>query len=494
MNFLMDSQKLRSAGRTIDVPFQLQINCVDGISELVCTEVLRVLPGKRLVCFGEWNGRHVLVKFFLAPRSATRHCTREKRGVMALRKGGIKTPDLLFKGTLSPDNTPLVGFQRIMHAQNLAETWEQLADEDLRVTLLNQAVGVIADQHEAGIKQEDIHLGNFLITDKDVYTIDGDAVDAKLMGKPLPKRKSLKNVALFLAQFQPIYDDITLIAFQNYAKERGWQGTGPLRTRLIREIHRNRNVRKKEYLKKIFRECTPFVCRRSWNQYLVCDRNFYTEEIAGFIADPDAVVDSGKVLKDGNSATVSLVDLGGKHFVVKRYNIKSILHGLKRCIRPSRARISWRNAHRLSFILGIPTPKPIMLIENRCGPFRSTAYFISEYIEGSDLYNLLHSNGAKGISQAEIIALSGDLLRMLANASISHGDFKATNFIFSNRKLFVVDLDAMREHRFRWRFRRAFKRDLKRFMQNWADLPVIDKLVRDKMTDLVSTLLKQGGH
>ena len=484
MTSFVDSHYLRSSGHTVKVPFQLQIDCVDGISELVCTEVLRVLPGKRLVCFGEWNGRQVLAKFFLDSGNATRHCTREMRGVRALRKAGIKTPDLLFKGTLSPGSTPVLGFQRIMHAQNLAEAWEQIADEDLRMTLLNQAVGVIANQHEAGIKQEDIHPGNFLIADQDIYTIDGDAVDAHLMGKPLAKRKSLQNVALFFAQFQPIYDDIAPKSFQVYAKKRGWEATGPLPTRLIKEIRRYRNHRTKHYLKKIYRECTDFVCRKSWNQYLVCDRNFYTEEFAGFIADPNTLVDAGRVLKDGNSATVSQVVLGDRNFVVKRYNIKNFRHRLKRCLRPSRAWTSWRNAHRLSFILGIPTPKPIMLIENRWGPFRSTAYFISEYMEGSDMYGLLHSNGAKDIRQQEIINLAGNLLRMLAKASLSHGDFKATNFILSRGKLYVIDLDAMRKHRFRWRFRRAFRRDLKRFRQNWADLPEIEKVFLDQIDSL----------
>jgi len=105
-------------------------------------------------------------------------------------------------------------------------------------------------------------------------------------------------------------------------------------------------------------------------------------------------------------------------------------------------------------------------------------------MEGSDMYGLLHSNGAKDISQEEIIDLTGALLRMLADASISHGDFKATNFIFSNKKLFVIDLDAMREHRFRWRFRRAFRRDLKRFRQNWTESPIIDKLFLDQINKL----------
>ena len=484
MTSFMDSHSLRSADRMVNTPFQLQVICDDEIAELVCTEVLRVLPGKRIVCFGEWYGHHVLVKLFLDPRSATRHCTREIRGVTALREAGIKTPKLLFKGTLAPDRSPILGFRRIMGAQNLAETWEQLSDEGLRVTLLNRAVAVIADQHKAGIKQEDIHPGNFLITDEEVFTIDGDAVDTRMMGRPLPKKRSLRNIALFFAQFQPEYDRLSPEAFQTYAEARAWHHAKGLSIRLTKEIRRSRDARKKHYLKKIFRDCTPFYCRRSWRQYLVCDRNFYSEEIAGFIDDPDAIIDSGRVLKAGNSSTVSLVEVGGRQFVVKRYNIKNLRHRFSRCIRPSRAWTSWRNAHRLSFILGIPTPKPILFMENRWGPFRSTAYLMMEYIEGIDLHDFLHSNEVENIKQKGIIELTGKLLQMLADGSISHGDFKATNFILSSEKLYIIDLDAMREHHFRWRFRKAFKRDLTRLIQNWADMPEIEEMIIHQINKL----------
>jgi hypothetical protein len=77
-----------------------------------------------------------------------------------------------------------------------------------------------------------------------------------------------------------------------------------------------------------------------------------------------------------------------------------------------------------------------------------------------------------------------ELLRLLAGALTSHGDFKATNFVLSDDKLFILDLDAMREHRFKWRFRRAFKRDLERLMQNWADLPKIAELFLERINEL----------
>jgi RIO-like serine/threonine protein kinase len=67
---------------------------------------------------------------------------------------------------------------------------------------------------------------------------------------------------------------------------------------------------------------------------------------------------------------------------------------------------------------------------------------------------------------------------------ISHGDFKAANFIVSGDKLFVIDLDGMRKHSFRWRFRKAFKRDCERLMKNWTDLPELDKMFCDQIQKL----------
>ncbi|MCP4682083.1 MAG: hypothetical protein GY864_07105, partial [Desulfobacterales bacterium] len=209
----MDTKYLRSAGHAVKVPLHLKLECNGRVSELVCTKVLRVLPGKRLVCFGEWNDQQVVAKLFLNP-GAKRHCAREERGISTFINAGIKTPECLFKGTLSPGKTPVIGFQRVMQAQDLAAVWEQMLNDEKRVPLLNRVVSVIADQHEAGLKQDDLHLGNFLLAGNDIYTIDGDAVDAHLMGKPLAPEKSLKNISLFFAQFHPRFDRLAPVAFR----------------------------------------------------------------------------------------------------------------------------------------------------------------------------------------------------------------------------------------------------------------------------------------
>jgi len=198
------------------------------------------------------------------------------------------------------------------------------------------------------------------------------------------------------------------------------------------------------------------------------------------IADPDSAIDANRLLKDGNSSTVGLVEVNNKLIVVKRYNIKNFIHALKRCPRNTRAWSSWHNAHRLE-LLGIPTPKPIAFFERRCGPFRSTSYYISEYIDGTDLYDLITSDKSKEISIEVLSKRFGEILKSLADASMSHGDFKATNFIVTEDRLFIIDIEGMREHIFKWSLRKALKRDCARFMRNWKDMPEVARIFQNQI-------------
>ena len=138
------------------------------------------------------------MKFFLDSRRAKRHCAREERGLKALGDVGIKTPSLLFKGVLAPDNAPVLGFQRLVPAQDLAEVWLRAERDEQRVDIMNRGVTLIADQHESGLKQDDLHGKNLLLVGNDVYAIDGAAIDVRQQGKPLPIAESLENLALLL--------------------------------------------------------------------------------------------------------------------------------------------------------------------------------------------------------------------------------------------------------------------------------------------------------
>jgi tRNA A-37 threonylcarbamoyl transferase component Bud32 len=470
---------LFSAGRDVQVPFKIVLKPYLRHSEtnqnieILCTEILRIIPHKRIVCAGTWKENPVIVKIYLVPWRGKRHCMREAQGINAFKKAGIKTPDLLYMGKLAPDSTPVLVFEKVEPALDFVDALKLAVDEKKQADLLIKVVSVVANQHNAGIKQDDLHLKNFLLSEDNIYSIDGGSVDTRFLGSGLSKTKSIKNLGALLAKFYPELSHMVPLVYPFYAKIRSWPEKHSLYPNLVKEVGKRRKQEKRTFLKKTYRECTAFVCRQSFHHYMVCDRNSYTNEMIRFIDNMDSEIASSRLLKDGNSSTVALVEIDGNPMVVKRYNIKSLRHALSRCFRPSRAWISWKNAHLLD-ILNIRTPRPIMFFEKRLGPFRSRAYYLMEYVEGTNCYELLHSQKAKEINLKDLVEKFVSMLQTLADSSVVHDDLKATNFIVTKHKdLFVLDLECLAEKRFRWVFRKKFKRKLERLMKNWEDLPEV---------------------
>ena len=114
----IDATALREAGRQPQTPFSVVL--ADG-GEVLVHRLLRVLPGKRIVGDGEWNGRRVVAKLFVA-RGSARHWAQEKAGIDALRQAGLPTPELLLATTLTSGGHVLLTAY-VDSAQSLAEAW-----------------------------------------------------------------------------------------------------------------------------------------------------------------------------------------------------------------------------------------------------------------------------------------------------------------------------------------------------------------------------------
>ncbi|MFP4034018.1 MAG: lipopolysaccharide kinase InaA family protein [Desulfovermiculus sp.] len=448
-------------------PFVLHIESEHEQIQVLCRQVLRYLPGKRLVCDGEWAGKRVIVKLFLSARKGNRHCAREEQGLSALQRAGLDSPRLLFKGAAGSQKQPAMILSYIQEGVDCKHLWDKAEDEKEREDILLQLGRAISDLHEAGLYHQDMHLGNFMAAGKRVYILDGAALVSRREGSPLAQTKSIKNLAMFFAQFSLQDDHLFPQALREYAQKRGWTVDKELSDQLAKHISRERRKRERAYLKKIFRDSTAYACRKSLTTFWVCRRVDFSDQMTDLLKDPDRAMHSGWMLKEGNSSTVALIEVDDRQLVVKRYNMKNFVHRLKRSLRPSRAWKSWRNAHILSQI-GIKTPMPVALVEKRLGPLRSTAYYITEFVPGKSVYTSVYSKDADQALKQKIVDQLRELLDRFQRAFIVHGDMKATNFIVADEQIMVTDLDAMKRYtRAGKKFTRGHRKDWERFQKNW---------------------------
>jgi tRNA A-37 threonylcarbamoyl transferase component Bud32 len=470
---LLEAAQLIAQGREPGVPFRIALG---GGDELTLIRLLRVLPGKRIVGEGVLNGRRVLAKLFIA-RGSARHWAQERAGIEALHHAGIATPGLLLAAPLAAGGHALLT-DFLASAESLAEAWLKHSGRPPghaeALAALSPAFTLLGRMHAAGLVQEDLHLGNFLNQAGRLFVIDGDAVRAVTPGQPLDARHAMPNLAILLAQLPASWtaqQDRLLAAYR--------LGGGRVQEALAHlpaEILRVRDGRLKSFLAKTVRDCTLFSVRQGLGRFVAAVRE-KAPALSLPLAAPDAQIGQGMLLKDGATCTVARVESAAGPLVIKRYNLKNLRHALSRAWRPSRAWHSWQAGHRLQF-LGIPTPAPLALIEERLGPLRRRAWLITEFCPGPDLLTHLSANDEPPAAEARAIVA---LFQSMQEQRISHGDLKATNLLWHEGRILVIDLDATVQHHSAAEYARAWRRDRARLLRNWPASSVLHRWLNDTL-------------
>jgi len=450
---------LQTAGRTPTTPFCLTL--ADG-SDVVVQRLLRVLPGKRIVGEGLWQGRRVLVKLFVG-RSSARHWAQEKAGIEALHRAAVPAPELLLASSLVRGGGVLLS-DYLDGAQSLADAWAPLAALPAggapALAVLQPALRMLGKMHAAGLVHDDPHLGNFLCHAGQLFVIDGDAVSAVVPEKASAQQRLTVNLALLLAQLPIVWDACRQELLAAYLAG-GGRGRADL-TLLQNEVTRARQWRLQDFLAKTLRDCSQFAVERGIFRFTAVQRGA-ANELAPLLESLDAAMLGGTLLKDGRTCTVAKVEFAGRTLVIKRYNLKGIGHLLQRFWRPTRAWHSWRAGHLLRFF-GLATPAPLALIEERVGPLRRRGFLINEFCPGANLLQLLSPDQEPDFEVGRALIV---LFKTLHALRISHGDLKATNLLWHDGRVFVIDLDALVRHRAGPAHARAWRRDRERLLRNW---------------------------
>jgi tRNA A-37 threonylcarbamoyl transferase component Bud32 len=457
---------------------QLVLNHHDEV--LSVDKVLRLLPGKRVVFSGRWNNKPVIAKCFFDSGAAA-HAKRDYDGFQNLAKAGVLIPRIYFYGTSGDKKIWLLIFQKIIGTHVEASMADEKALKKLTIE--------IATHHVLGVLQHDLHLNNFMIARKKVYTLDAGQMTFYL--KPLAKKKSMHNLALFFSQLGIGQEKLTKKLYQVYTDARGWsnhQKDYPLILALIKKSSLHRLAKFKE---KLSRSSSAFVRVRKGFQVSMANRSDYTTELQTLIAAPDAYMtrEELSVLKSGRSTTVVKVQCGHQIYVIKRYNVNNFWHWLRRCFRTTRAEKNWRLGSTLHF-MGVNTAKPIAFIEKNFFGFKGKSYLVLENIDGPHIGEFLEKANPLDLSFSDFAEKTVSLIENLADFQITHGDLKMTNILVNDAKQPVlIDLDGMRQFRIQARLKASLTLELSRFMQNWQDKPLLYALFDTALSKLKARAL-----
>lgn len=481
VNVMMDSKKTLSMKLEIWAmnPGEACMIMVEKTS-LVLEKKLRHLSKRRLTCRATWNEKAVIAKFFYGEKS--KHYTdKESSALEGLKEAGIKAPQLLH--VINTADVSIVIIDYIDESATLLEWLKTEPTPQQFERVLSKANTLMLACHKAGMYINDPHLDNFLLSKDEVYIVD--AGDIKQEQYPLSTKDSIDNVALFYAQLPVRYDVIAyrlLTAELQKNKKNIVLTNGDWQQFLIKK----RRWRQKKFIdKKVFRECSAYICKQDKARFSMFKRDIYSAELALALSSPDILIQNGTLLKNGGTATVALVEIAGIKYVLKRYNIKKPVHAVIRGLKWSRAAVSWKNGLLLE-MLGIPTAKSYAMIEERRGPLRRRSYLLSEYIDAPQAWDVFEDTNIQDKEKENWAEKIYELFLFLKRAQISHGDLKAQNILCSFKGPVFIDLDGLQSNQCYQSFLRQFKKDMQRFLISWPERWTVNPYFKERAAMLTS--------
>lgn len=221
---------------------------------------------------------------------------------------------------------------------------------------------------------------------------------------------------------------------------------------------------------------------------LVFDNQLAAQVVERLWNDPDEFLEAGQTVTRDDYAAVARVPVHAPqadgHFadsaigLLKRFNLRSVLHTLTRVLLFTRGSRSWTYGREL-LNAGLGTARPLAMVEDRLGPFRLRSFVLNEQVVGTPLPEFLATTE---LNTLELDRLAGQFARIwhtLGEIRIVHGAMHAANFLVTpTGQLQLINLDSTWRHWFDVTFLHRRDRDWLRFMKAWRGQPEIGAAFR----------------
>jgi hypothetical protein len=357
---------------------------IRGLGEVRCMHVLRSIKGKRVVCTGDARGARVIVKLFFAGRGAYGQWRRNDRGCRAFLDRGIPAPGILFSGYLPDYGLYAMVLEYLEGGTRLDRELGAAGDEHRRSELLALVIRGLAGHHLAGVTQNDLHLGNFMLKDGIVHSLDGDRV--RLHRRAPGRRRALDNLAGLLANIPDVRDADLDLCIRAYAGERRWSLSRIEELAVRDKAYGIRRKSLRQFLGKTLRSRDPFMVQSGPGLFAVLDRRHTDVNLLDLLnADGAAEGAQGALGASGYRVRTCR---SGRLLQLTSLNFGPL--ALKHVFRSAGV---WRKSLMLRRI-GLLTPEPVALVLEKRAAFlwRGSVFF--READGTGLKDLGSSPGA----------------------------------------------------------------------------------------------------
>lgn len=405
---------------------------------------LRVLGQRRMVLSGMYDGQRVVVKFF-----------RDKKEFLKNKISPLNRAAKFVHSLSEGENYFSASHKKVWHI--IYPYLHGHAPKTLTKSLLD----VMVSLHQHNLIQTDPHLDNFRISNGNIYVLDTASIQSSDSDE-----KKWNNLALFYSQWPRTNDALHLTMLPDYCAGRGEMWTSAVTEAFVQRLQAMRARGLKKWLAKTCRNATDFYAKSRHHVRVYAKRafaNVYTQTLFRF---PNAYFHEGAdFLKKGRSNTVIRVTIGQQDVVIKRFNLKSLLHFLKGLVRGSKAKRAWQNT-QLCRALGVATPEPLAMIEKRFAYIPLTSYLVTSYTPGIRLDYMSADMLTHDVCEKMAQAIH-DVFTLFASVHCYHGDLKASNWIWDGETMQLIDLDSLKHVDNKACFEKCHAKDKARFLANF---------------------------
>lgn len=407
---------------------------VPGIGEIICTDLLRVVPSKRITCTGSAGGRQLIIKLFYARHGAQRHWKRSDRGCGYFIEKNIPAPAILYSGYLPRQGLYAMVFEYLKGGIRLRDCIERTMEPSVRNGQLDELMGVVARQHEAGIIQHDLHLGNFMTVGGIIYSLDGDHVSR--LHRPVGRTGSFRNLAYLFAQNIFLFSNDMDERVRAYMNQRKWHISGREMEEIKGYIREIRSRMFMKYLWKVSRKESPFI-----------------EYSKGMNVSFDAGLNDGKVLSQ--ALDHSILQPFGDECPGEGFRLVPTAQGripVRKCTGYGpitmrwfwKAGRVWRNM-LLMKMLGLDAADPVIVIGKRKGFWKWDCSVVSKPVAGPTIREIFLSDSFPEGQRVRAATALSDMLCSLRDAGIMFSRLHPEGIAFHEGRVSFLYADAVQK-------------------------------------------------